>query len=455
MNSTTPINPSHGLVADFAARVRIIAKLAMPVAVARTGMLVMVIVDVAMTGHFSSTELAYYGLGQAVYMVCMLIGVGMLVGTAVLCAQAVGAGTLAECGVIWRVSAIHAVVLGALFAILAQGGGYFYQLFGYEAGLTQGASRVLAILNFGLPGQLLFTATILFLESLNRPGPGLVIMIAANILNAALNWLLIGGDFGWGGEGAAWASTIVRWLIALAAVIYILRMKNAAAYNIAGPLHQGRELSRKLRRLGYPLGLAQGLESAAFAALTLFAGLLGAQAVASFQIVMNLVAFCFMAAIGVGTATAVHVGLAIGRGEQRQMMLSGWGGLFAITVFMGVMAVIMAFFPAHLVGLFTSDPALLMIAVPTLLVAAATLITDGAQGVLMGALRGTGDVWVPSILHLCSFLLVMVPSAYGFAIWAGLGTPGLMMGTFCGVTLAAILLAGRFHVIAKRPIRRL
>ncbi|MDP6872544.1 MAG: MATE family efflux transporter [Alphaproteobacteria bacterium] len=455
MNTSTPINPSHGLAADFAARVRAIAKLALPVTVARTGMLVMVIVDVAMTGHFNSTELAYYGLGQAVYMVCMLIGVGMLVGTAVLCAQAVGADSLSECGVIWRVSALHALALGALFAGLAQGGGHFYQLFGYEAGLTQGAGRVLAILNFGLPGQLLFTATILFLESLNRPGPGLVIMIAANILNAALNWLLIGGDFGWGGEGAAWASTIVRWLIALAAVIYILGMKNAASYNVAGPLHRGRELGRKLRRLGYPLGLAQGLESAAFASLTLFAGLLGAQAVASFQIVMNLVAFCFMAAIGVGTATAVHVGLAIGRGEQRQMMLSGWGGLFTIALFMGAMAIIMAVFPAHLVGLFTSDTDLLVVAVPTLLVAAATLITDGAQGVLMGALRGTGDVWIPSVLHLCSFLLVMVPSAYGFAIWAGLGTPGLMMGTFCGVTLAAILLAGRFHVIAKRPIRRL
>jgi MATE family multidrug resistance protein len=385
----------------------------------------------------------------------MLIGIGMLVGTAVLCAQAVGAGALAECGVIWRMAAFQAMVLGALFTLVALAGTRIYLMLGQDAALAEGAGGVLAILNLGLPGQLVFAASILFLESIGRPGPGLIIMIAANLLNVGLNWLLIGGQFGLGAEGAALATTLVRWLIAAAAVIYIFAMPDAARYNVAGPMHQGWSIGRKLRRLGYPLGLAQGLESGAFSALILFAGYLGVHAVAAFQIVINLVGLCYMGAIGVGTATAVHVGLAIGRQDPRQMALSGWAGLFTIAVFMAGSAVLMAIFPGLLGRVFTQDPALLAIVVPTLLVAAATLISDGAQGVLMGALRGAGDVWIPSALHLCSFLLVMVPSAGGLAIWAGLGTPGLMLGTFCGVTLAAILLAGRFHIIAKRPIKRL
>ncbi|MBT3332996.1 MAG: MATE family efflux transporter [Rhodospirillaceae bacterium] len=461
MNSADPITPSRGFGADFTARVRAIGKLAVPVTAARTGMLVLIMVDTAMTGYFSSTELAFYSLGHAVHMVCMLIGVGMLVGTAVLCAQAYGAGTFSDCGVIWRVSLIHALALGLLFALLAQGGVFFYQLQGQEAALADGAGRVLAILNLGLPGQLVFTASILFLESLGRPGPGLIITIIANILNIALNWLLIDSPvellarFTSGGEGAAWATTIVRWLIGLVAVIYILRLRDAERYNVAGGMFRAGEIGRKLRSLGYPLGLAQGLESAAFASLTIFAGHLGTEAVGAFQVVMMLVAFCYMAAIGVGTATAVHVGLAIGRQNHRQMVLSGWAGLFTIAVLMAVMAIVVALFPAPLARIFTQDPVLLALAVPTLFVAAATLISDGAQGVLMGALRGAGDVWVPSVLHLCAFLFVMVPAARGFAFWAGYGTPGLMMGTFCGVTVAALLLAGRFHYIAKHPIDRL
>ena len=89
------------------------------------------------------------------------------------------------------------------------------------------------------------------------------------------------------------------------------------------------------------------------------------------------------------------------------------------------------------------------------MVGAATLVADGAQGVLMGALRGAGDVWVPTALHLCSFLGVMVPAAGWFALRTELGTPGLMLGTFCGVTLAAVLLAGRFQLLSRRPVKRL
>ncbi len=455
MNQLSSITPSRGLAADFTARVRVIAKLAAPVTMARLGMIVLIMVDTAMTGHFSTSELAYYSLAQAVHMVCMLIGVGMLIGTAILCAQSVGAGAPRECGVIWRVSLLHALVLGCVFAALAQLGTWFYHQMGYDGGLADGAGGVVAVLNFGLPGQLIYTACILFLESLSRPGPGLIIMIAANIFNAGLNWLLIGGDMAMGAEGAAWATTAVRWLIALAAVVYILRMRDARRFNIAGSMDHWRAVSGKLRRLGYPLGLAQGLEAAAFASLTLFAGYISGQAAAGFQIVMSMVGFCFMAAIGVGTATAVHVGMAIGRGDQRQMMLSGWAGSFTIVVFMAAMAVVLSTFPEPLGRIFTDDPALLAIVVPTLLVGAAILVCDGAQGVLMGALRGAGDVWVPTALHLCSFLAVMVPAAGWLALRAGLGTPGLMWGTFSGVTLAAVLLAARFHIISKRPIDRL
>ena len=455
MNKVNLINPSQRLLTDFTSRIYAIVRLAAPVSVARLGMLVLVMVDTAMTGHFSTSELAFYSLAHAVHMVCMLIGVGMLIGTAVLSAQAVGAVAYAECGIIWRVSVLHAIVLGCFFSGLALASVWFYDQIGFETGLANGAGRVVAILNFGLPGQLVYTASTLFLESLSRPGPGLAIIIAANFVNAGLNWLLIEGEITLGAEGAAWATTISRWLIAVVAVIYILRMKDARKFNVAGRLTEWRNIGKKLRSLGYPLGLAQGLESAAFASLTLFAGHISDQAAGAFQIVMTMIAFCFMAAIGIGTATAVHVGMAIGRGNQRQMILSGWAGLFTITMFMAMMAGVINLFPNALAHIFTDDPALLIIVVPTLLVGSIILVCDGAQGVLMGALRGAGDVWVPTVLHLCAFLLVMVPAAGWLSLRTNLGTPGLMWGTLCGVTLAAVLLGWRFQIISNRPIGRL
>ena len=165
MNKTNLINPRHENLVDFRDRIGAITKLAVPVSMARLSMLVLVMVDMAMTGHFATTELAFYSLAHAVHMVCMLIGVGMLIGTAVLSAQALGAGAHEECGVIWRVSMLHAFVLGCIFAGLSQAGVWFYHQMGYEAGLADGAGDVVAVLNFGLPGQLVYAASILFLEA--------------------------------------------------------------------------------------------------------------------------------------------------------------------------------------------------------------------------------------------------------------------------------------------------
>ena len=96
MNKAHLIANGQRLLTAFASRVYAIAKLAAPVSAGRLGMLALVVADTAMTGHFSTSELAFYSLAHAVHMVCMLIGVGMLIGTAVLTAQAVGAGANKE-----------------------------------------------------------------------------------------------------------------------------------------------------------------------------------------------------------------------------------------------------------------------------------------------------------------------------------------------------------------------
>lgn len=435
-----------------------ITVLATPVALSRIAGLMLFVVDAAMIGHYSSTELAYFGLANAVHMVLMLVGIGMLIGTAVLSAQALGAASTHETGVIWRVSMAHALLLGTIGLGLSFAGEWFLLAIGQDPGLAAGAGEALLVLAVGLPPLLMFVASTLFLEALRRPRVGLKVMIAANVVNLPLNWLLIEGNLGlsaMGAAGAILATVIVRWGAIAAMVAYVLWFIDDERYNIRGPLTDAWAIGRKLRSLGYPLGLAQGLESSAFASLTVMAGYLGVTAVASFQISMNIIAFMYMGVIGTATATAVRVGHAIGRGNRRDMSLAGWSGLTTILIYMAAMAAAVLAVPEPLARIFSSDPAVLALTVPSILVATAFFLPDGAQGVLMGALRGTGDVWIPTTMHLCSFLVVMIPAAWLFALHLGYGVPGLMMGTFAGVTCAAILLAIRFYVVSRRNIKRL
>ena len=92
----------------FRAQFISIVRLAAPVSLSRVGMILILVVDVAMVGRADSSELAYFALANAVQMVLFLIGIGMMVGTAVLTAQAIGADARHECGPIWRIAVLHA-----------------------------------------------------------------------------------------------------------------------------------------------------------------------------------------------------------------------------------------------------------------------------------------------------------------------------------------------------------
>ena len=193
----------------------------------------------------------------------------------------------------------------------------------------------------------------------------------------------------------------------------------------------------------------------AFATMTMFAGLLGTESLAAFQIAITSIAFVFMAAVGVGAATAVRVGYAVGRQDVRETKWAGWTGLGLVTAIMIAASIVTLAAPASVIGVYSNDPAILALAPGVLMIGGLLLIFDGGQGVLMGALRGTGDVWIPSLIQLMSFWMVMVPVGALFSFVFDWGAEGLMSAVMAGVFTAFVALGTRFSVVSGRAIRRL
>lgn len=431
--------------------------LAVPVMLGRMGLLIMVAVDTAMTGHEGPIELAFYGLAMAPQIPMLLVGIGLLLGTVILTAQADGAGDTRACGRIWRIALTHAAVLGLVFIVLCQGGERFLAFSGQSPDLASGGGRVLVMMGWGLPGMLLFSASTFFLEGISRPLPGMFVMLFANVLNAFLNWIFIGGQLGapaLGAEGAALATTIVRWVMFVAIAGFILMRLDRDKYGLALAQVRGGALGKRLRRLGYPMGLAHGLEASAFSTLTLFAGLLGPVEVSGYLVAMNLVATVFMGAIGFATAANVRVANAVGRHDPHGSRVAGWVAVGSASIIMIALGLAFLTIPDLLSTIYASDARIIAIAVPTLLVAAFALLPDGVQAVLMGALRGTADVWPATALYLLSFWLVMVPCGYFLGVHQGGGAPALMQAVLIGTTLASLLLGLRFHRVSRRAVAR-
>ena len=430
-------------------------RLAAPIVVSRSGFLFLVMADTVMTGHFKAEDLAYLAIGLGLIMPMMITSLGMIMGTLVLTANSFGAGRLKDCGPVWRRSLSYALILGGFCVAIGFFGRELLTLTGQTSDVALHGGEIMWIISLGLPGHLLFLSSVYFLEGIGRPSLGMVIMVVANILNLGLNWLLIDGPWlnePMGAAGAAWATTIVRWFMAVSLALIVWNLRRHQAFGIRDPLTGGFRAWQELRRIGYAIGLSVGVESLAFACLNTFAGWLGKMSLAAYGLTLNLMALAFMLAIGIGSATAVRVGIAFGRGDIPDAALAGWTGLGANIVIMMMTGAVALGFDSTLAGFYTEDPDLLVEAIITVGFIAWIFIPDGGQAVMANALRGRKDVWMPSVIQTASFFGVMVPYGYVSAfIWEN-GTVGLFHGILVGCIVSLGWLSLRFHRLAMQDI---
>ncbi len=459
--------PAAGRPLSLSTHARETLGLAGPSIISRSGILLMITADTLMAGWQGTRELALMGLAMPVQAVLMMGSIGLMQGQLILTAQAFGAGQYQRCGLIWRIGMAHAALLGLLLVVLTILSPGALLTAGQNPDLVRETTPVLIQFAWGMPGMLFYLACGYFLEGLQRPHIAMIAMIGANLLNIGLNYLTMTGLFGpQGAEGVVFATSIVRWILFAGMLAYILTMADRRAFGIGRSFRdvlsrKGAIVGKQLRRLGLPIAFAFILEAASLAALTLMAGRLGAPVLAAFHITMQIVQILYMISIGTAAATAVRVGAAAGRRDGVNLRLAGWTGVGVIGVLMGVCFVGVVTQPellarAFVTGRSEADTAVLALAAATIAAAGVMIISNGVMSVLMGALRGMGDVWRPLGRQAAGLWLVGIPSAWWLAFGQDLGPVGLAYGAFLGMTAAAVLLAWRFHAVssaAARPIQ--
>jgi multidrug resistance protein, MATE family len=447
--------------------VRRTVELAWPIIVSRAGLLVLIAVDTFMAGQAGGLQLAGLGLGIAPLLTVMLISLGALQAAVVLAAQAIGRGEPRAVGDTLRAGLVNAALFGVLTALLSLVAEPFFLLTGQGPAVSAIAADVAKQFAWGLPGQLLFITANLMLEATDRPRAGMVIMLGANVANVLLDGVFV---LGWGDlvetGGAATAiatSSLLRWFAFFAAMGVLLHqaardgdqhgVRGTGAQWTASMLRLGGAEGRAIRRMGLPMGLGQGVESAAFTVMVFFAGLIGTAALAAHQSSMMVMSLIYMNAIGLGGAASIRVGNAYGRRFARDLANAGWSAIGLGALFSGVFGVGLVLFPGEIAALIVDDPAAVAVSTQTLRIVGFLVALDAMMGVAMGALRGLGDVWVPLWLQSAAFWFFAVPVAYVAGLRMDFGAVGLFAGLGVGIIASLALLLPRFAIVSMRASR--
>ena len=441
---------AHPIRLDF---VRL-ARLAGPVVISRLGIMTMGLTDTIVTGRYSAEQLSFLALGWAATSGVLGSAIGLLSGVQVMASRAVGAGAPQLAGAALRRGLVYSLWVGIGAAVvLGVGGPWLLTLLGLKGDLAAGAAGPLVILAVSMPSFTISLATSSWLEGLGRMTPPMLLMWIANVLNLGVDLVLVPGRLGFpamGADGAAAATFTARTFLALATCGYILRMRDARALGVFDKPVRSRAVEIEQRRVGYGSAASNFFEMSAFSAMNVIAGWIGPLSVAAWAVTLNVVSLVFMVPLGLSTATAVLVGQAYGANDARGLRRAAGVG-FAVTAAFALVIALCVWPSAGLIApLYTSDTAVVALAAGALALSCLFYLPDALQVVVAQSLRARGDVLVPTLTHLTSYVAIMLPLAYAFAIPMHRGLTGIVIAVIVASYISAGLLLGRFWLLARR-----
>jgi len=432
-----------------------LTRLAVPVAMSRASFMLMGLTDAIILAWYAPGELPLVLNGWLPSGVTMGFGMGLMLGVSVMTAELGGQGRADETGRIVRrglwVGALYALLATVLVFLIADP---LVHAFGFSEELAAPITQTTQILALGTLGHMLGMACSMYLEALRKPNLVTAVSMSAVVLNAIVGLILVPEH---GAIGVAWATTISRWYMMLVFLVIIALATPAFRPSPKGP---PGEFVRQ-NKVGIGTGIANAAEWGAFNLTFVIATLVSIDAGTIYGLAVQMMGVIFMIYMGMGTATSVRVAERFGRKDATGVREAARLGVVASVVMGLVLAALLVLARDFLAHWLLTGPeaqasggehstALMPTLALMLAFAAGVTLFDGLQVVGAMGLRAQGVVWLPTMIHVGSYIVVMLP----LCVWLAFGpdrVPGGMnmgvWGVFIGISIASIA-AGVGQVLA-------
>jgi len=434
-------------------------QLAAPVMIGMVASFGMNFVDTVMAGRLPQKEVALAAIatGGAVWSAVLMFVLGLMMAIQPVVAQLDGSNDRAEAGVATRQAFWIALAVAAPYVLILRSGGLVLQGMGVDASIIPTAMEYLHALSWGAPAICLLLLLRFFSEGTGHTRPTMYIGLMGIMLNIPLNYILMFGKLGMpalGARGTGYATSIVICLQLVVMFYYVRSHSHFKPYEVFKCWDRPQWVPiKKLVAIGLPIGTGIFVEGSLFVGAALLIARLGPLPASAHLVAINYSALMFMVPLGLASAITTRVGNALGRGDPQAARYAGLIGLFIMLFTQTLSASSMLLFPEFIVGIYTDDAAITVIAVQLLFFSAIFQYADGIQICAAGALRGLKDTLVPMFINIVSYLLIGLSVGYYLTFERAMGPAGMWIGMIVGLSFGAVLLLSRFLVSSNRLIR--
>jgi MATE family multidrug resistance protein len=436
---------------------RAILRLAGPLVVNNVVLAGMMLANTLFAGRLGPEPLAGVAVGNSYYQMFWYFGLGVMMSISPIVAHAYGGGRDDEVGRRFRQGVWVAVMLavplvGALACVEP-----LLVWFGTDARAIPHAAGYVYAMCFGMPGMLLFLAHRYTSEGIGWTRPVIYTALAGLAVNVAGNWVFTLGNLGvasQGARGAGIATAAANW--AMLATIHVYQRRHAIyrRFSLFGRFDPPDPRAiREILALGVPIAGSVVSEGALFAVAALLMSTLGTVIVAAHQVAISYASLMFMVPLSLHSATTIHVGHQVGRGDVAAGRDAGWSGIAMCAIVMALSSLVLLVARGPIAAAYTSDVEVRELAVWLLLFVAVFQVPDGLQVGTAGALRGFKDANVPMALNFTAYWLVGFPAAWWFGIKLAIGPSGIWAGLIAGLVTCAVFLMLRYRHVTRARLR--
>lgn len=430
--------------------------LAYPVMLSQLGQVSVGVADSMMVGRLGALPLAAASLGNSIFFVLMMFGIGISMGITPLISVADGKGKTKRIARLFSHGLWINVATSILLTIVVLGLSQGLHFLNQPDEVVVLAIPYLLIITASLFPMMVFQTYKQMAEGLSQTKQAMYITILCNVINVFLNWVLIWGYLGapaLGLNGAGWATLISRVLMMLMMGGYVFYSQRYQIFQLSLSIRNASlPMLSRILKIGVPTGFQFIFEVSAFSAAAIMMGWIGVNALAGHQIALNLASISYMMATGLATAGMIRVSNQIGRGNIKAMREAGMVVFGMVIVFMFSAAVLFIGARFYLPTLYIDDPEVISLSASLLIIAGFFQLSDGVQVVGLGVLRGMEDVKVPTLVTLMAYWVLGLPLGYLFAFELGMEEKGIWYGLLIGLSITALLLFYRFHTLSKKRL---
>ena len=428
-------------LAELKPEVKQVWQLSLPAILTQITTIAMQYIDSAMVGALGAAASAAIGLVVAMTWLYNGVLSAVSAGFSVQVAHHIGANQDMEARNIVRHGLISALIISGLLCLsglllshplpIALGG---------DPAICPDATAYFFVYSLMIPFSQLNSLSSSFLQCCGD-------MVTPSILNAIMcaldvlfNALLIPhfGVLG-AGMGTALACAVISLLMAWRCCISNkrLRLRRTDKHPF------DRNILKKSFQIGMPVAVQEIAMNGAMVMSTKIIAPLGATAIAANSFAVTAESLCYMPGYGLGMAATTLVGRSIGAGEVKTAKRYGNISTAMGAIFMGCTGAVMMFACPLVFRLLTPDLTVQTMAVHVLRIELLAEPLFGVSIVAAGALRGTGDTFVPSLMNLGSIWIVRIGLA--LVLVKRLGLTGMWIAMAIELCVRGLLMLYRQH----------